>query len=230
MKGAIMQPYFFPYIGYYQLVYEVEKFVFLDDVTFIKQGFINRNSILLGGKRHEFSIPVSKISSYRLINDHQYLNDQSKFIKLIEQAYKKSPFFYDVMPFVEAVIKDKNNNVSQKNSKSITAVFNYLGLQRDFSYSSCENYEQPLKGQDRVIALCSMLGIDKYRNSIGGQSLYSQEIFSAAGIELKFIRSNIKTYSQGKNNFISHLSIIDVLMHCDKQEIINMLEAYELVD
>lgn len=230
MKGAIMQPYFFPYIGYYQLVYEVEKFVFLDDVTFIKQGFINRNSILLGGKRHEFSIPVSKISSYRLINDHQYLNDQSKFIKLIEQAYKKSPFFYDVMPFVEAVIKDKNNNVSQKNSKSITAVFNYLGLQRDFSYSSCENYEQQLKGQDRVIALCSMLGIDKYRNSIGGQSLYSQEIFSAAGIELKFIRSNIKTYSQGKNNFISHLSIIDVLMHCDKQEIINMLEAYELVD
>lgn len=230
MKGAIMQPYFFPYIGYYQLAYEVEKFVFLDDVTFIKQGYINRNSILLNGKRHEFSIPVSKISSFRTIHDHLYLGEYSKFLKLIEQAYRKAPFYSTVMPILESVVLDSDNNVSRKNANSIIAVFDYLGIKRNFLFSSEVGCEIDLKGQDRVLVLCKTLEIKKYRNSIGGQSLYSQEVFSESGIELKFIQSDIKPYLQGKHEFISHLSIIDVLMYCDKQSIKKMLEAYELVD
>ena len=230
MKGAIMQPYFFPYIGYYQLAYEVEKFVFLDDVTFIKQGYINRNSILLNGKRHEFSIPVSKISSYRKINDHQYLNEQSKFLKMIEQAYKKAPFYTEAMPIIQSVISDQDNNVSRKNIKSITKIFDYLEIERCFLSSSCIDGENILKGPDRVLSLCAKLEVDKYTNSIGGKSLYSHEIFNAAGINLKFIQSNIQPYPQGKHKFTSHLSMIDVLMHCDKQAIINMLGAYDLVD
>lgn len=230
MRGAIMQPYFFPYIGYYQLVYEVEKFLFLDDVTFIKQGYINRNSILLNGRRHDFSIPVSKISSYKLIKDHEYLDDKSKFLKLIEQAYKKYSLFSEVMPVIESVVKDEDNNVSKKNAKSITAVFEYLKIKRDFSYTSCINNQEKLKGQDKIISLCEKLKINKYRNSIGGQSLYSQDFFNSQGIELKFIKSNVKNYPQENNNFISNLSMIDVLMHCSKKEIINMLGMYELVD
>jgi len=230
MKGAIMQPYFFPYIGYYQLAYEVERFVFLDDVTFIKQGYINRNSILLNGDRHDFSIPVSKISSYRAISDHEYVGEYLKFMKLIEQAYKKAPFYSDAMQLIEAVIADQDNNVSHKNAKTVTAVFDYLGLNRDFLFSSDIEESAILKGQDRIIALCEKLMIDKYRNSIGGQSLYSQGAFGAAGVELKFIETNMQPYFQGRSDFVSHLSMIDVLMHCDKKTIIDMLGAYALID
>lgn len=229
MKGAIMQPYFFPYIGYYQLAYEVKEFVFLDDVSFIKQGYINRNSILINGDKYEFSIPVSKISSYRKINEHRYTGEHAKFIKIIEQAYKKAPFFSDVMPVVESVILDQDENVSRKNSKSIISVFDYLGISRVFYFSSEIELQQNSKGQDRILALCKKLDFKEYRNAIGGKSLYSYEDFDAAGIDLKFIQSNIQTYQQGKHEFVSHLSMIDILMHCSKESIISMMSDYSLV-
>lgn len=229
MKGAIMQPYFFPYIGYYQLAYEVEKFVFLDDVNYIKKGYINRNSILLNGARHEFSVPVSKISQNRTINCHEYTGDFSGFLKLIGQNYKKAPYFDAVMPVIEEVALDLDNNVARKNAKSVKMVFEYLDVSRDFCFSSDMRLQEIHKGQDRILALCNEIGIRKYRNAIGGQNLYAQEEFSSAGIELKFIQSNIRPYSQGKHEFVSHLSIIDVLMHCDKENIVSMLSEYSLV-
>lgn len=224
-----MQPYFFPYLGYYQLVFEVDRYVFLDDVTFIKQGYINRNAILFDGQRRDFSVPVSKISSFRFINDHEYLGDFSKFLKLIEQAYRRAPYFDDVMPLIEQVSLDSDNNVARKNAKSVAIVFEYLGMSRHFSFSSDEMIEGSYKGQDRILALCKQLGIKQYRNAIGGQDLYSREAFAAEGIELKFIQSNIHPYIQGTCDFISHLSILDVLMHCDKKTTQSMLMEYSLV-
>lgn len=229
MKGAIMQPYFFPYIGYYQLAYEVEKFVFLDDVTFIKQGYINRNSILMNGRRHEFSVPVSKISSYRRIDNHEYTGDFTGFLRLIEQNYKKAPHFPVVMPLIEEVALHHDNNVARKNAASVMSVFKYIGMARDFAFSSNVRLKEGQKGQDRILALCKELEFLKYRNAIGGKNLYSYEAFSAAGIELKFIQSNIQSYTQGNHEFISNLSIIDVLMHCDKPTILKHLSDFSLV-
>jgi len=228
MRGAIMQPYFFPYIGYYQLAYEVERFVFLDDVNYIKKGFINRNAILLQNERHEFSVPVEKISQNRAINKHNYTGEFSKFLSLIWQAYKKSPFFEQVMPLIESVVRDGDNNVARKNAKSLTAVFSYLGIEREYILSSDIALEAEKKGQDRILALCKKLNINQYRNAIGGQKLYDATIFNSAGVELKFINSKISPYLQDKNGFVSHLSIIDVLMYCNKEEITTMLKDYSL--
>lgn len=229
MKGAIMQPYFFPYIGYYQLAYEVEKFVFLDDVNYIKKGFINRNSILLQGKRHEFTVPVAKISQNRTIHEHFYTGEFAGFLKLIEQAYLKAPFFDGVMPLVESVVLDTETNVAQKNAKSLTSVFAYLGIEREFLFSSEVALDDEKKGQGRILTLCQKLGIDQYRNAIGGQSLYDATAFRNDGIELKFIQSDILPYAQGKGEFVSHLSIIDILMHCDKHSVLQHLSSYSLV-
>ncbi len=229
MKGAIMQPYFFPYIGYYQLAYEVDTYVFLDDVNFIKKGYINRNAILLQGRRHAFSIPVSQLSQNRTIQLHDYQDDLSSFLRLVQQAYRKAPFFDTVMPLIESVAMDPDNNVARKNAKSLTAVFAYLGLERVFLFSSEVASCGVQKGQDRIIALCRQLGIDQYRNAIGGQMLYDGTAFQEAGIELRFIQSNMQPYPQGKGDFVAHLSIIDALMHCDRQTLIELIGAYSLV-
>ncbi|BDB71968.1 hypothetical protein Cthiooxydans_43800 [Comamonas thiooxydans] len=229
MKGAIMQPYFFPYLGYFQLVYEVERFVFLDDVSYIKKGYINRNSILLNGARYEFSVAVSKVSQNRTIRNHDYVNEFTGFLKLIEQNYRKAPYFHAAMPLIEKVALDSNNNVACKNAESVKSVFEYLGVSRDFSFSSDTHLEQSCKGQDRILALCKRLGIEKYRNAIGGKDIYSQEEFHANDIELKFIQSNIQSYNQGKHDFVSHLSIIDMLMYCDKKTIHEHISNYSLV-
>ncbi|ODU52193.1 MAG: hypothetical protein ABS98_04695 [Lysobacteraceae bacterium SCN 69-48] len=230
MRGAIMQPYFFPYIGYYQLAYEAEKFVFLDDVSFIKQGYINRNSVLLGMKSHRFSLPVRDASSYRAINEHVYVSDYRKFLKLLEQAYSRAPYYRDAMPVVEQVLLSGDECVSRKNAASITSVFDYLGLSRSFAFSSDDAFASGLKGQDRVLALCREYGIDQYRNSIGGRALYSHEAFAGWGVELKFIRSGSVRYRQHADDFVANLSIIDALMYIDRASIKDALSNYELID
>lgn len=229
MRGAIMQPYFFPYIGYYQLAYEAEKFVFLDDVNYIKKGYINRNSILLQSKCHNFSVPVSKISQNRTIHAHDYVGDYSEFIHLIKRAYKNAPHFNQIIPLIESVVLDGDDNVARKNAKSLMVVFSYLGLEREYLFSSNVALSGHEKGQVRILELCQRLTIDQYRNAIGGRLLYDAATFDAAGIELKFIQSNIRPYAQGEGAFVSNLSIIDILMHCDKKDIVHRLTDYSLI-
>lgn len=225
-----MQPYFFPYLGYYQLAHSSENFIFLDDANYIKQGYINKNSIILNRKAQNFSIPVKNISSFRKINEHVYIDDFSKFLKMIELAYKNSIFFQQAMPIIEAVALDKTLNVAEKNAKSLISVFSYLNLERSFFFSSEIDAGREKKGQDRVIEICKIIGISKYRNSIGGKEIYDPNAFQKENIELKFIKSINKPYSQGKHEFIANLSIIDLLMHCNKETIIKNLGNYELIN
>lgn len=229
MRGAIMQPYFFPYIGYYQLAYGVEKFIFLDDVNYIKKGYVNRNSILFNKEKFYFSIPVEKISQNRKINEHNYTGDFLKFLNLIENAYKKSPNFHTIMPLIEDIALDQNLNVAEKNSKSLIDVFSYLDIDRDFLFSSKIDPLPKEKGEERILTLCKKSNINKYINAFGGQSLYDIQNFKNSKIELKFIKSNIPAYSQGCDNFIENLSIIDILMNCDKKETRELLEQYSLI-
>lgn len=229
MKGAIMQPYFFPYIGYYQLAYAVEKFVFLDDVNYIKKGYINRNSILSQGNRFDFSIPVEKISQNRKIHEHNYTGDFSKFLSMLENSYKKSPHFDTAMPLIEHIVLDRNLNVAEKNSKSLIDVFGYLKIHRNFLFSSQIDENPDEKGQNRILKICKKTGITQYRNAIGGQSLYDASTFRASNIELKFIQSHATTYPQGHPDFIANLSMIDMLMNCNKSELENALNKYSLI-
>lgn len=232
MKTAIMQPYFFPYLGYFQMFSAVDKFVLLDDVNFIMRGYINRNSILLNGKAHKFSIPLEKPSQNKLINEIK-LNfsqkDKENFLKTIQLAYKKAPFYKDFYPILESIVLNEENDLTKYLKFSFEKAKEYLNLDTEILISSEIEKDNTLKAQDRIIEINKKLGSTIYINAIGGQELYNRDDFKAVGMELKFIKMQNIEYKQFTNEFVSNLSMIDVLMFNDVFAVKELLENYELI-
>lgn len=226
---AIMQPYLFPYLGYYQLGYHVEKFVFLDDVNFIKKGFIHRNIIRLNGQSHRFTLPIMHPSQNRHINEHLFLDDVKNIINLITTVYRKAPYYSRAMPLIADIFEQTDRNVAKLAAKSVSSVFEYLGLERCFLFSSEIPKNNSLKAQDRIINICKILGARRYTNVIGGLKLYSREAFEAASIKLEFIQIGNLTYKAPNYPYISGLSIIDALMVCSANEILDLLGNYDVI-
>ena len=232
MKTAIMQPYFFPYLGYFQMFSAVDKFVLLDDVNFIMRGYINRNSILLNGKAHKFSIPLEKPSQNKLINEIKLnfsLKDKENFLKTIQLAYKKAPFYKDFYPILESIVLNEENDLTKYLKFSFEKAKEYLNLDTEILISSEIEKDNTLKAQDRIIEINKKLGSTTYINAIGGQELYNRDDFKAVGMELKFIKMKPVEYKQFKNEFVPNLSMIDVLMFNSIENILDMLNKYELV-
>jgi hypothetical protein len=236
MKIAIMQPYIFPYLGYFQLIASVDKFIIYDDVNFIKQGWINRNNILLNGDRHLFSIPVENLTSYKKINDTRipsrlYDNWLGKFGKTLSAAYKKAPFFPTVHPLVTEVLEKgrTSENISALCNLGIRMVCGYLGMDTDIADSSAVYGNDHLHSYERVIDICKKESADTYINAIGGRELYSKEIFRAQGLDLFFLESPAVTYRQFDQPFVPFLSIIDTLMFNSKDDISQYIKSFNLV-
>src|SRR5690606_28909470 len=140
---AIMQPYIFPYIGYFQLINAVDTFVFYDDVNFIKQGWVNRNSILVNNKDMLFTVPVAKISSFSEIKDTRldhvnYSIWRNKFCKTLIQNYKKAPFFNEVYPLIRKILDNKIDTIGELAIISIINTCEYLDMEKDFKVSSIQ--------------------------------------------------------------------------------------------
>jgi WbqC-like protein family len=231
-KLAIMQPYLFPYIGYFQLINAVDKFVAYDDVTFIKQGWINRNNILVNGHPFLFTVPVKNISSYSLILETEAVNKidwKTKLLKTIEYSYKKAPYYQGVFQIIDSTFASDNQYISKIAMNSIKAVVGYLELNTELQDSSTCYTNNKLNSQERVLDICQQELASQYINPIGGRELYSKHIFKARGIDLNFIKSNPIRYKQIKDEFIPNLSIIDVLMFNSPQEVKAMLRQYELI-
>lgn len=226
---AIMQPYIFPYLGYYQLVYHCDKFVFYDDVNYIKSGYINRNNILVNGAKHLITFPVLQASSFSKINALMFSVNIKKQLRTLEQAYSRAPFFKQVFPIVNEVLTDKNRSVSHVTSQSILRIFDYLGIPKDFYLASELNYDRSLGPAQKLYEICDLLECNQYCNTAGGQKLYSKEAFSLQDIELSFIQMADINYSQNNHEFISNLSMIDVLMWNSKKQIVKLLTMYRLI-
>ncbi|AHF01114.1 hypothetical protein THIAE_04285 [Thiomicrospira aerophila AL3] len=224
---AVMQPYLFPYIGYYQLVYASDVFVIYDDVTFIKQSYINRNSILVNEKAQRFTLPVPGSSSNTVIQELSYVGDR-KILKTIQQAYRKAPFYNDVIELIVSVFESEERNVAKLNEKSLQLVFEYLGLDKKFVFASELDYEREADRADRLINLSKMFNCDHYINSPGGKELYDKKYFGEQGVQLNFIESQITPYQQFSSEFVPYLSMIDILMNCSKEQIIRMFSNFRL--
>ncbi|MCT7584001.1 WbqC family protein [Aliarcobacter butzleri] len=229
MTLAIMQPYLFPYIGYWQLINAVDTFVIYDDVNFIKQGYINRNSILSNGKSQQFTLELIGASSNKLIKEIEIGNNVNKILKTIKQSYIKAPPFENVIILLEEILTNKEKNLAKFIGYSLERICEYLEVDTKFVYSSNIKKDNTLKAQDKILEMCNILKADKYINAIGGQELYNKEIFKENGIELNFLKTELVEYKQFKNDFVPYLSIIDILMFNSKDEIKNMLNRYELV-
>lgn len=229
MKSAVMQPYLFPYLGYYQLVNSVDKFVFYNDVNFIKKGYVNRNNILHNGHALRFTVPIPKASQNKKINELSFDENVNKVLKTIKLNYTKAPFFKEVYPIIESVLTDKNRSVDYICSRSVKDVLSYLEIKKSFYLSSDLNHNRELSAKDRLIDMSKLLGCPVYINSPGGKDLYNKEYFSSKDIKLSFIEIDNYCYEQNCNEFVPHLSIIDVLMWNDKQQVLKLLNMYKLV-
>ena len=230
-----MQPYLFPYIGYFQLVKLVDLFVLYDDVNFIKQGWINRNKILVSGKDYVFTMPLKEASSFKSIRDTQinstlFIKWRGKFLRTIEQTYKKAPFFEAAFPLVETILNKDFTSISDYASESIIMISSYIELKTKFMssylyYSDTKSFDR----EDRLIEIIRRNGSDIYINPIGGIELYTKDSFAQKGIQLKFIKSLPIEYKQFDNEFMPWLSIIDVLMFNSVDEVNKMLDQFELI-
>lgn len=231
MKLAVMQPYFFPYIGYFQLVAAVDRLVVLDDVNFIKQGWINRNRILVACRPFLFSLPLQHPSSFRPIHETRLTSDahsSRKLLMTIEQAYRKTPHFEPVYDLVRRVCEHKTEFIGQLALESVLAVAQYLGVSTEIISTSRHYGNCDLKGVERVLDICRREGATEYFNLPGGVALYDKEAFADVGIDLRFLQPKPSAYRQFDCPFVPWLSIIDVLMFNDRDTVRAMLNHYEV--
>lgn len=232
MKIAIMQPYFMPYMGYWQLMNVVDKYIIYDDVNYIKHGWINRNRILINGEPAYFHIPIVGGSQNKLINQIEVNSEERlirKCLRTIELAYKRAPFFTIIYTLMEKIMFCNKDNISEYIIESLQVVCDYLDIRTELIASSTINKDVRLKAQDKIVSICKIIGATEYYNPIGGMELYSFTAFRKNGIKLKFLKMNDIKYQQFGNAFQRDLSIIDVMMFNSKEEIRKMLNDFIII-
>ena len=229
MKLAIMQPYFFPYLGYFQLINCVDTFVIYDNIEFTKSSWIRRNRILNVDRDRYIVVPLKKASDYSQVVDLEIAEtyDYKKMLRVIKGAYERSPYFNHIFQLLEGIIPPKNNHLFDYLLGITKSLCAYLDIQTKFIISSSVSIDHSLKAQEKVIAFCTALNANEYINPIGGKPLYDKGAFANAGIELWFHRMSDLTYTQFNAPFIPNLSIIDVMMFNSKDKMKELLNMYE---
>ena len=226
-----MQPYLFPYIGYFQLMKSIDTFVILDDVNFIKKGWINRNRILLNGRDYLFTLPVQKMSQNRSICETRISSLEMwkvNFFKTLEHAYAKAPFYTDVYDMLEEIFAFSSDNISLFNLRGLKIIAQTVGITAHIVDTSTCYQNHHLRGQDRIIDICKRENATMYINLPGGRALYDKKMFSDQNIVLQFIEPQGIVYGQLGNTFVPNLSIIDLLMFNDKNTMDRLLLSYSL--
>jgi hypothetical protein len=226
-----MQPYFFPYIGYWQLIHSVDKFVIYDDVNYIKGGWINRNRILINGEPVYITAPLHQASSYKRICDIALQPSplwREKLVKMVENTYRKASSFPDVFPVIETLIRYPAGNLSDYLSNQLLTLSKLIGINSDFVITSRCYGNAELSGQTRIIDICNREGATAYINLKGGQTLYDTGTFRSEGIDLLFVNMQTISYKQKINCFVPNLSIIDALMALGPEEIKGHLDSFNL--
>ncbi len=232
MKLGIMQPYFFPYIGYWQLINAVDKYIIYDDVNYIKGGWINRNRILVNGNPSYFSLQLDGASPNKKINEIKLNSNavwKKKLINSLQMSYSKAPFYNEVFPIIQDIILYSENNLAKYLENSLRKLCAFLDINTEIIVSSTLQKNNDLKGKDKVIHICEILDAKEYINAIGGQDMYDSKTFLEHGIKLSFIETNIIPYTQFKNDFVPYLSIIDLLMFNGKEKVKEYLNDYKLI-
>jgi hypothetical protein len=228
---AIMQPYFLPYIGYFQLIKAVDKFVIYDNIKYTKKGWINRNRFLQNGKDEYFTLSLKKDSDFLDLKE-RYISDnfdKTKLLNKIKSTYSRAPFYSVSFRVFEEILLNPEKNLFVFIYNSILTICKYLNINTEIILSSLISIDHNLKSVDKVLAICKFLSATQYVNPIGGVELYSKEQFEKDNIKLFFLETKPVIYKQFNNVFVPSLSILDIMMFNSKEEINKMLDKYELV-
>ena len=209
-----MQPYFLPYIGYFQLIAAVDQFVVYDRIKYTKKGWINRNRFLLNGSDAMFSLPLKKGADTLDVVERELAPDfeRSKLLGQFAGAYRSAPNFAPTFALLERIVRHDDDNLFRFIHHSLSAVCAHLGIGTQIRTSSTLPFDNAIKGQEKVLAICESTGADSYVNPIGGTELYAKPVFAARGIDLRFLKPRPFEYPQFGQPFVPWLSIVDVLM------------------
>lgn len=228
-----MQPYFLPYIGYFQLIAAVDEFIVYDNIQFSKKGWFHRNRMLQNGSDEYFSLSLKKDSDYLDVRDRSlsdtWPQDREKILRKMKENYRKAPFFAEVFPIMEEIFRYPENNLFRYIFHSIQEVCKYLQIKTPLVISSTLDIDHSLKAQEKVIALVKATGGTYYLNPIGGLELYETTAFNLEGIELHFHKAKPIEYEQGGKPFVPWLSILDLMMYNPQEQIISWLNNFELI-
>lgn len=227
-----MQPYFFPYIGYWQLIHSVDRFVIYDDVHYIRKGWVNRNRILNFGKSIYITAPLQNASPNKLICDISLQPPSvwhDKLVKMTAFTYRRAPYFAKVFPVVEQVIRYESCNLSDYLAHQLQTLAIHLGINTEFVLTSRCYGNSDLSGLERGLDICKREGMNIYINAPGGQALYNKAVFAQRGLELKFLIPKPVPYKQFGTTYVPWLSIIDVMMFNSQSQLRLLLNQYELV-
>jgi len=225
-KAAIMQPYFFPYIAYFQLISAVDVFVIYDNIKYTKKGWINRNRILQDGRDKLISLPLKTASDHLDVVDRELADnfDAKKLLNQIRAAYLHAPYFKQTYPLLESIVHYPERNLFEFLYHSVIKICSHLQISTKIIKSSILGIDHSLKNQEKVLAICQSLGATQYVNAIGGQDLYSKADFSSRNIALHFIQSELRVYKQFGAEFVPWLSIIDLMMFNSADDISDYLK------
>lgn len=228
-----MQPYFLPYIGYFQLMNAVDEFVIYDNIEYTKKGWINRNRILVDGKGSYISIPIKKDSDYLSVRE-RYISDswileRKKILNKVSNSYKKAPYFSKMYPVIEKIILFNETNLFKFIFHSITTIKEILEIKTPLFISSDIPIDHKLKSVNKIIKIAQYRKANIYVNPIGGVKLYLKETFKEHELLLCFLKTNDFKYKQYENEYVPFLSILDVLMFNSKDEINNLIKDYYLI-
>lgn len=229
---SIMQPYFFPYLGYFQLIRNCDVFVLHDDVQYIKSGWVNRNRILVNGAPAYLTLPVLRGASRLNINQRSYQLEEKvvqRIVRRLDAAYREAPHFEPTMSLLRELLAFEDPNVAAFNGNLIRRISAHLGLAARIVESSALAKEAGLRQEERVIDICRVVGATKYVNSMGGVGLYSTGGFARKGIDLGFLEPGISGYRQFGGPHVPHLSVIDALMFNDRDGVRRLLAEFSLV-
>lgn len=221
MKIGILQPYFVPYIGYFQLIKYCDCLVLLDNVQYTKQGWITRNRIQNRGQIVKLSLSVKHSPSNTLILDKQLASsfDGNQILRQLDDAYRRAKFYRDTRDIISSLLQFNTLSLLSYLRNSIMVMCQYLEVETKIVLSSATEVSNSYVGEDRVIEICRTLGATRYINPIGGTNLYSVERFRKSNLEIMFLKSRLSPYSQGLLDFIPALSIIDVISNCSREQL-----------
>lgn len=217
-----MQPYWFPYIGYFQLIAHSDVFVIRDEVQYTKEGWINRNRFLVAGEPRWITLPVKRAPHRSRISEREYLLEQpevDRVARRLEEAYRSAPQFEAVRRLVTETMSYDTATVSAFNTNAIEAVLEFIGVDVEVLAASSLQLADGVGGEDRVIEICRRVNATRYLNPIGGRTLYSAERFADGGLELAYLTPGLTPYEQFGGPFVESLSIIDVLMFNDRRAV-----------
>jgi hypothetical protein len=235
MKLGIMQPYFFPYIGYFSLIRATDKWVVFDNVQYIRHGWVNRNRILHPAEGWQYIIaPLKKHQRSARINEVEVIEGnqwRDRIFGQLEHYRKRAPFFRETLDLVTNCLEGEQPNLAKLNVQILSRICGYLGV--TFDYDVFSELELPLEEVDDpglwALRISQHYRANSYINPPGGKELFDPEAFAKAGIALQFLEPAGIPYDQKRESFTPALSIIDVLMNCGREGTIERLANYELV-